>query len=362
MSTNRKMQLCRYHYDPLDRLANCTRSTQASIQRFYLKSRLASEIQGSIQRSIFQQEDHLLAQQQRRDGAVETTLLTTDQQRSVLHALNATQPCALVYTPYGHRPPENDLLSLLGFNGERPDPVTGHYLLGNGYRAFNPVLMRFNSPDSFSPFGAGGLNAYVYCIGDPVNSTDPSGHYISFSSLWKAFLNFLRPRTPNTPSPATSFQATTVNAANSASRIVNSGSMASASSKPLRGSIPTPAPPKNATSPGFQDSISAGAPSSSMPKQRLPKIGPLPPLPANARLHTYWAFPRATERPTNIYHSPSVMDPKAPPTTRQDLYIPIPTERFSPMETIFESPKDLRLRQQKAREIIERGKRIRYDW
>ncbi|KAG0373379.1 hypothetical protein BGX24_011777, partial [Mortierella sp. AD032] len=26
-------------------------------------------------------------------------------------------------------------------------------------RAFNPVLMRFNSPDSSSPFGSGGLNS-----------------------------------------------------------------------------------------------------------------------------------------------------------------------------------------------------------
>jgi RHS repeat-associated protein len=68
------------------------------------------------------------------------------------------------------------LLSLLGFNGERPDPVTGHYLLGNGYRAFNPVLLRFNSPDSWSPFGEGGLNSYAYCLGDPINRYDPDGH------------------------------------------------------------------------------------------------------------------------------------------------------------------------------------------
>ncbi|WP_434706426.1 RHS repeat-associated core domain-containing protein [Pseudomonas sp. Z1-12] len=47
--------------------------------------------------------------------------------------------------------------------------MTGHYLLGNGYRAFNPGLMRFNSPDSLSPFGEGGLNAYAYSVGDPVN-------------------------------------------------------------------------------------------------------------------------------------------------------------------------------------------------
>lgn len=66
------------------------------------------------------------------------------------------------------------------FNGEYPEPVTGHYLLGNGYRADNPVLMRFNQPDSLSPFGRGGLNAYAYCQGDPVNRRDPSGHISSF--------------------------------------------------------------------------------------------------------------------------------------------------------------------------------------
>jgi hypothetical protein len=49
-------------------------------------------------------------------------------------------------------------------------------LLGNGYRAYNPTLMRFHSPDSWSPFGGGGLNAYTYCVGDPVNFSDPTGH------------------------------------------------------------------------------------------------------------------------------------------------------------------------------------------
>ena len=36
--------------------------------------------------------------------------------------------------------------------------------------------MRFNSPDSWSPFGDGGLNAYAYCGGDPMNQADPTGH------------------------------------------------------------------------------------------------------------------------------------------------------------------------------------------
>lgn len=66
--------------------------------------------------------------------------------------------------------------SLTGFNGQRPDPISGYYHLGNGYRACSPVLGRFTCPDNISPFGAGGINPYAYCTGDPVNRTDPSGH------------------------------------------------------------------------------------------------------------------------------------------------------------------------------------------
>jgi RHS repeat-associated protein len=177
MTTNQKTLLSRYQYDPLDRLADCESAGQTITRRFYLKDRLTTEIQGSVQRSIFQQHDQLLAQRQHQDSTVETALLATDQQRSVLQLLDATQPHPLAYTPYGHRPAENGLLSLLGFNGERPDPVTGHYLLGNGYRAFNPVLMRFNSPDRRSPFDKGGVNAYAYASGNPVNYTDPTGEF-----------------------------------------------------------------------------------------------------------------------------------------------------------------------------------------
>jgi RHS repeat-associated protein len=71
------------------------------------------------------------------------------------------------------------LSSLLNFSGERCDAVTGHYLQGNGHRAFNPVLMRFNGPDKLSPFSRGGSNSYAYCQGDPVNFTDPTGQWIA---------------------------------------------------------------------------------------------------------------------------------------------------------------------------------------
>ena len=161
----------RYRYDPLDRVIEV-----AGNQRFYTKTRLATEIQGAVHRSVFQSGDQLLAER----GVSGCTLLATDQQRSVLHTVNPDKTQSIAYNVYGHRPAESGVSSLLGFNGERADPVTGHYLLGNGYRAFNPVLMRFNSPDSWSPFGRGGINAYGYCHGDPANQVDPSGHTAVF--------------------------------------------------------------------------------------------------------------------------------------------------------------------------------------
>ncbi|QFI38558.1 RHS repeat-associated core domain-containing protein [Moritella marina ATCC 15381] len=71
----------------------------------------------------------------------------------------------------------------MGFNGERKDPVTGLYHLGNGYRVYNPRLMRFHAMDSMSPFGKGGINSYAYCLGDPVNLRDPSGHFAIMSLI-----------------------------------------------------------------------------------------------------------------------------------------------------------------------------------
>jgi len=80
------------------------------------------------------------------------------------------------YAPYGNTPERGGNSLLPGFNGERLDPVSLTYHLGNGYRAYTPALMRFNTPDAWSPYGAGGLNPYSYCEGDPINRSDPSGH------------------------------------------------------------------------------------------------------------------------------------------------------------------------------------------
>jgi RHS repeat-associated protein len=173
----RQTQLCRFAYDPLDRLGSRTPLAEAVIRDFYRADRLATQLQGAEQRSFVHHDDQLLAQHNVVSTVASTVLTATDSQASVVRADNVT----IAYGPYGYHAP---IARLPGFNGEHPDPVTGHYLLGNGYRAYNPTLMRFNRPDSLSPFGNGGLNAYAYCTGDPVNRRDPSGHEVDTRQLF----------------------------------------------------------------------------------------------------------------------------------------------------------------------------------
>ncbi|NBA96401.1 RHS repeat-associated core domain-containing protein [Pseudomonas sp. R5(2019)] len=102
-------------------------------------------------------------------------LLAVDRQQSPLFESFSEGVQRQAYTPYGWHSRERQLQTQLGFNGQLREHSSVVYMLGNGYRAYNPVLMRFNSSDHFSPFGKGGLNAYAYCAGSPVNRIDPSG-------------------------------------------------------------------------------------------------------------------------------------------------------------------------------------------
>lgn len=162
--------LISYHYDALDRCVTCVPHGELPLIRFYQRERLATEIQGAVQRQIVQAPNVLLAERYKAD-IERTLLLMTDGQGSVLRTSDEKS----AYTPYGHRTVEGVSPNLLGFNGKRSEPLTGDYLLGNGHRAFMPGLMRFNRPDRLSPFGEGGLNCYSYCAGDPINRTDPTG-------------------------------------------------------------------------------------------------------------------------------------------------------------------------------------------
>ncbi|MGX5057124.1 RHS repeat-associated core domain-containing protein, partial [Enterobacter asburiae] len=175
-----------YGYDAGNRLAwQRVDATQQLHRLYYRGSRLVNEWvspQGQVQNA---EKDTLVrltgvSQSVSAGGNESTLLLGTDAKGSLLTGYDgSTRDYA--YGPHGQesrteRASEKQAESVQGWNGERKDPVTGVTHLGNGYRAYNPVLMRFHCPDSLSPFGAGGLNAYAYCAGDPVNHSDPTGH------------------------------------------------------------------------------------------------------------------------------------------------------------------------------------------
>jgi len=136
---------------------------------FYSGKRLALELDGAQARSILYAGEYVLSERDRNELSASTLLLAVSKENSVLKGNRARS-----YNAYGF----DDLTSrqsLIGFNGEARDDVVGCDLLGNGTRAYSPVLMRFLSPDNMSPFAEGGINAYAYCEGDPTNFKDPSG-------------------------------------------------------------------------------------------------------------------------------------------------------------------------------------------
>lgn len=107
----------------------------------------------------------------RNDGSrqARTLLLAADNKHSIIAEITRDRTTPIAYSPYGQQSGQQTVTTGLGFNGELREVQLRGYLLGNGYRAYNLILMRFHSPDSWSPFGRGGLNAYTYCVGDPVN-------------------------------------------------------------------------------------------------------------------------------------------------------------------------------------------------
>ncbi|WP_448111688.1 RHS repeat-associated core domain-containing protein [Pseudomonas lini] len=107
-----------------------------------------------------------------------TLLLATDLQQSILAELDRSGPNRLAYTAYGSQISQRTAGTHLGLNGQLRERATGWYHLGNGHRVYNPVLMRFHSPDRLSPFGKGGVNTYAYAMGDPINYTDPTGEFV----------------------------------------------------------------------------------------------------------------------------------------------------------------------------------------
>lgn len=171
----------RYGYDALNRLVNQTVSSTDTRQLYYHSDRLVNEVLIQPQKQTITRlinDGHTCLGVSNGDNL---TLTADDSHGSLQWSRDTSKNNGTehVWSPFGGGKSSG---LLPAFNGERADPVTGNYLLGNGYRAYSPALMRFTCPDSLSPFGPGGINPYAYCAGDPVNFTDPSGH-ISWQAL-----------------------------------------------------------------------------------------------------------------------------------------------------------------------------------
>ncbi|MBL3872390.1 RHS repeat-associated core domain-containing protein [Pseudomonas syringae] len=176
-----RMPISQYRYDGHDHLLATQDGADSEVLRFYQGQQLSSTVQDDQRTHYLHLEEQPLGQQV--VGAPEKTLLLlTDANQSVLGECQQNQLRTAVYSAYGERYSDDALRSTAGFNGEVRETANGWYLLGNGYRAYNPNLMRFHSPDFLSPFAEGGVNPYTYCLGNPIALRDPTGHDASSQS------------------------------------------------------------------------------------------------------------------------------------------------------------------------------------
>lgn len=178
-----------YQYDPLDTLAGVS-DGGGQEQRFYQDGNLANQIKGANSSTFIRGDDVVLAEL--KAGAdPKSLLLASDMKNSVHSEVSRTGRKDVAYSPYGHRPDDPSVSSQQGYNGERREERDGRYFLGNGNRMFSLVLMRFNSPDSWSPFGEGGVNTYAYCYGNPIMYSDKTGHAPMFGGWMSSIMRLI---------------------------------------------------------------------------------------------------------------------------------------------------------------------------
>ncbi|WP_449431749.1 RHS repeat-associated core domain-containing protein [Pseudomonas putida] len=172
--------LATYRYDAGGDLYASETQGQQPLTLFFQGDRLALTISDALgsgkSTQLLYGNDQPLAQQTPGDAS-QTLLLQTNASTTVVSQFRAGTFEGSTYSAYGALPDSQQGHGLLAYNGELRDPGTGWYLLGRGYRAYNPVLMRFHSPDSLCALDEGGsLNPYAYCNGNPVTLRDPTGH------------------------------------------------------------------------------------------------------------------------------------------------------------------------------------------
>lgn len=152
---------------------------------FYQHDKLVTISQPTTPYTILHAADILLAEWSHADAGW-LKILATDKTGTVLSESSRAQQLHHRYTAYGYDPIRPQNCSLFGFNSERLTPLQPGYLLGTGYhRVYNTLLMRLQSPDTWAPFGESIRNPYAYCIGDPVNYIDVTGHQPILAKLLK---------------------------------------------------------------------------------------------------------------------------------------------------------------------------------
>lgn len=165
-----------YHYDAMDRMVRQLAQDGGNTQLYYREGSVVSQYNedNAVSTEFVKVANTMLA---RKDNT-NSQLYLSDFKGTPLSQVDSQSKSIADtgFTAFGAS--ANNTLPAWSpaFNGQVRDPITGYYHLGSGYRAYNPELMRFNTPDSWSPFGEGGINPYAYCRNDPINFIDPTGH------------------------------------------------------------------------------------------------------------------------------------------------------------------------------------------
>ena len=173
-----KEQRALYSYDALNRLFSQTDEVRREFryERGALITQTESGGNGENMVRWLRAVGGVVADSRRQDGQRRLRFYGHDHKGTVLATYENGGATYRSCTSYGEYCVPDEQANRPGYNGERFDTQMSAYHLGNGYRTYHPGLMRFNAPDNLSPFGAGGVNPYAYCIGDPINHIDPSGH------------------------------------------------------------------------------------------------------------------------------------------------------------------------------------------
>ncbi len=160
-----------------------TENTNEESRYYYNEERVLNEISSGIVISYFQVSGRIIGKKTDRN---DIQIFLTDQAHSVIRILEGKKLINfnVAYTPYGQSSDvtekSNHLkISNIGFNGERTDSKTKFQFLGQGFRAYNPILGRFMQYDSNSPFGKGGINGYIFAENNPIMNFDSTGESAS---------------------------------------------------------------------------------------------------------------------------------------------------------------------------------------